>query len=93
MAAVDLIGQLDRLFEEGSGDKGAPHKMLLAQANEVLTQMRNAATTDKQREMVSIAGMDLTTLFLQHRHQSGNVEREQREAAAALANLRQAFVP
>ena len=93
MAAVDLIGQLDRLFEEGSGDKGAPHKMLLAQANEVLTQMRNAATTDKQREMVSIAGMDLTTLFLQHRHQSGNLERERREAGVALANLRQAFVP
>jgi hypothetical protein len=93
MAAESLISQLERLFKEGSVDKGAPHKALLLQASEVLRQMRNSATSDHQREMVSIASMDLTTLFLQHRHEDGNVEREQREAGVALSNLRQAFSP
>ena len=93
MTAESQIGELERLFKDGSVDKGEPHNALLAQANELLNQMRSAATTDDQREKLSIARLDLTTLFLQHRHENGNVEREQHDVSVALSNLRLAFAP
>jgi hypothetical protein len=85
------IAELERIVKLGPAYVG-PHDDPLAQAYGVASVLRDLASTENQKEKISMAIAEIVNWYrANQRVDSGGAARERQKAVAAIADLRQAY--